>query len=648
MELNQYTRDALYFFNEGKNEKAYEVLGAHALEEGYVFRVWAPRAKSVSVIGDFNAWNPENHRMKLLEHQGVWELFVAEAKEGQAYKYLVEDFHQQKVEKADPFARASEKRPATASLLTKKKDFVWTDEAYCKARPCARENNYPLNIYEVHLASWKKHWNGDFYNYRELAHELGDYLLEMGYTHIELLPVMEHPLDASWGYQVTGFFSVTSRFGTIEDFKYFVNHLHNLGIGVILDWVPAHFPKDQFALANFDGTPTFEYEDSYLGEHPEWGTKIFDYGKNQVRSFLMSSAFYWVEEFHIDGLRFDAVSTILYRNYAQASFSPNRYGGRENLEGIEFLKETCARLAFHHPWLLLMAEESSTFPALTKKVEDGGIGFNYKWDMGWMHDTLDYFSKDYVYRRWHHNMLTFSMSYGFSERFVMSLSHDEVVHGKKSLIGRMPGDHWKQFASLRLLFSYMIGHPGAKLTFMGSEFGQFIEWKFYEELEWFLLGYETHKQLQDYVKTLNHLYKSTPALYQVDTNWQGFQWRDANNEERSVYAFVREDEQGNQAYFVLNMTPNPVENYVLSVHQEGYHKLLLNSDDGKYGGSSYPVVLREWGHKFKFYKEKNELQLLAEKKEGASHAEIVLNLPPLSCLILNFKQKNKKTVQKNK
>lgn len=636
--LEQHTRDALYFFNEGKNEKTYEILGAHPHLDGYIFRVWAPRAKSVAIIGDFNAWNKQSHPMYLLEQQGVWELYIAEAKVGQAYKYAIENWHGHNVEKADPFARYSEKRPHTASILTKSESFEWTDQNYCLKRPQARNNDYPLNIYEVHLGSWKRHFNGDFYNYRELAHDLGQYVAEMGYTHVELLPIMEHPLDASWGYQVTGFFSVTSRFGTIEDFKYFVNYLHSLNIGVILDWVPAHFPKDSFALANFDGTPTFEYEDPFLGEQPEWGTKIFDFGKTQVRSFLISSAFYWIEEFHVDGLRFDAVSTILYRNYAQANFSPNRYGGRENLEGIEFLKETCSRLSARFPWLLLMAEESTTFPALTKTVEEGGIGFNYKWDMGWMHDTLDYFSKDYIYRRWHHNMLTFSMSYGFSERFAMSLSHDEVVHGKKSLIGRMPGDHWKQFASMRLLFAYMIGHPGAKLSFMGNEFGQFIEWKFYEELEWFLLKYNAHKQLQDFVKTLNHLYKSIPALYQVDTNWQGFQWRDVNNETQSVYSFVREDLEGNQVYFMLNMTPNPVQNYRLSVHQAGKHTLLLNSDGLEFGGSNYPLLNVEAGHLFNYDDETQKLELLTQISE-TNEAYIELNLPPLACVLLAYKQK---------
>lgn len=642
--MDHALKEALYLFNTGKNEKAYDILGAHPHKKGgFVFRVWAPQAKKVFLLGDFNLWDKTRHIMKLLEGQGVWELYVPEAQEGQFYKYLVEDAFGVFREKADPYAQAQQLRPNTASVLYTAPEFLWEDEAYLKSRPVARANNFPLNIYEVHFGSWKRHPDGSFFTFVEMAHELGTYLLDMGYTHVELMPIMEHPLDASWGYQVTGFFATTARFGKLHEFQYFVNHLHKLGIGVILDWVPAHFPKDDWALASFDGLACYEHPDPFLGEQPEWGTKIFDFARTQVKSFLFSSAFFWLEKCHLDGLRFDAVSTILYRNYAQETYSPNIHGGRENLEGIAFLRELCSRIEEKHPQILLMAEESTTFPQLTSTTKLGGIGFNYKWDMGWMHDTLKYFSRDYIYRPWHHNEITFSMSYAFSERFLLPFSHDEVVHGKKSLIDRMQGDIWRKFASLRTLYAYMIGHPGAKLLFMGGEFAQFIEWRFYEELEWFLLKYPLHDSMKAYVKHLNHLYRKHPVFWELDTNWQGFQWCEANDAKHCTYSFVREDAQGNQAYFVLNMLPDPVYDYSLPVHQEGELELWSNSDDLCYSGSGFDlgpnlIYKKEDGLQKRFIYTV-DFKKVKEKENKVDKPNIQFHLPALSCLIFYYPQK---------
>lgn len=588
---DEYLQEAIYLFNCGKSEKAYQLLGAHPKSSSFVFRVWAPNAYKVFVVGDFNQWRiDEAYAMQVVENQGIWVLELQQPRMGDKYKYAIFGADGRVQYKIDPFAVRFELRPDNACVLSEFSSFEWTDAEFMASRPLARANNFPLNIYEVHLGSWRRKDDNSFMSYRELAFELGAYLQEMSYTHVELMPIMEHPLDASWGYQLIGFFAPTSRYGEITDFMFLIDYLHSLNIGVILDWVPAHFPKDDFALANYDGSPCFEYADPKLGEQIEWGTKIFDFAKTQVRSFLFSSAFYWLEVFHIDGLRFDAVSTILYRNYAQQDYSPNIFGGRENLEGIDFLKELCSRIELKYPQVLLIAEESTTFPNLTSSTDNNGVGFNYKWDMGWMHDTLDYCAKDYIYRPWHHNMITFSMSYAFSERFVLPLSHDEVVHGKKSLIDKMPGDYWRKFASLRNLYTYMMGHPGAKLLFMGGEFAQFIEWRFYEQLEWFMLEHEYHAKFHNFCKRLNYLYKTYPAFWQIDTNWHGFQWLDCDDAARSCYAFVREDEAHNQLYFILNMTPAPIENYILKVHQDGKYYLLLNTDQAEFGGSSYSVI----------------------------------------------------------
>lgn len=632
-----------YLFNTGENDQVYKLLGAQIEAEGVTFRVWAPKAAFVEVIGDFNDWQPGRFRLSLHQETGIWEGRSSSAKAYQKYKYVI--YHQDGsfTYKSDPMARYAELRPQTASVIYPQDAFVWTDAEFRRNRPPARANNFPLNIYEVHLGSWKKHYDGRFYTYRELAHALADYVVEMGYNFVELLPILEHPLDASWGYQVTGFFAPTSRFGTPTDFKYFVNHLHEKGIGVILDWVPAHFPKDEFGLYQFDGTATYEPADARLAEQKEWGTCVFDFGRAEVRSFLFSSAEFWLEEYHLDGLRVDAVSTILYRNYASVEYVPNIYGGRESLEGAAFLRELNRRLEAKFPQALFIAEESTTWPHLTDRTEEGGIGFSYKWDMGWMHDTLDYMSLDYIYRPYHHHHITFSMSYGFSERFLLPLSHDEVVHGKKSLIDRMPGDYWRKFACLRALYVYMMGHPGGKLLFMGGEFAQFIEWRFYEELQWFMLQYEAHQQMHDFVKTLNHHYLKTPAFWQVDTNWEGFQWLQADDAARSIFSFYRKDEEGNIAVFVINATPATHPDYRVGVPCRGDYHMLLNSDEQVFGGSGFPLrqrleyVLREGEV---HYREGRTLYTNKVAADGYEHS-LRFDLPPLSGLIFyHAKRKN--------
>lgn len=633
--------DPAYLFNTGENDQAYKYLGAHwNPDSGAVFRVWAPHARSISVVGDFNQWKGEVNPAVRLGEGGIWEVRVSEARPGQCYKFQIESLEGERFLKADPFARQAELRPNTASVISPPSAFEWEDWDYLKQRPLSRANNYPLNIYEVHAASWRQHPDGRFYNYRELAQSLASYCADMGYNYVELLPVMEHPLDASWGYQVTGFFAPTARYGTPDDFRYFVNHLHSKGIGVILDWVPAHFPKDAFGLRAFDGTPLYEAADTRMAEQPEWGTMLFDWAKSEVRSFLISSAVYWIQEFHVDGLRVDAVSTLLYRNYGSSSFVPNCDGGREHYEGVSFLRTLNHHLQERFPQVLLIAEEATTWPLLTHKISKGGMGFDYKWDMGWMHDTLDYMSLDYIYRKYHHHSITFSMSYGFSERFLLPLSHDEVVHGKRSLIGRMPGDYWRQFACLRTLFAYMIGHPGGKLLFMGGEFAQFIEWRFYEELEWFLLGYDAHRQMQDWVRFLNHLYLQTPACWQLDTNWEGFQWLQADDAENSVYAFYRKDLEGNLLVFVLNETPAVVPAYCLPLPRSGRYRLLGNSDDPQWGGSGYPIrQTRRAVRKQISVKTLEGPVFVAEAipTDTTSHS-MTIDLPPLSALIFSCPQ----------
>jgi len=615
--------DQAYLFNRGQDFMSYNLLGARPAtgrggKPGYSFAVWAPAARAVAVVGSFNGWDTRATPLKRQGTTGIWTGFSAGASQWDRYKYAVTGPDGSTVLKADPYARHSETRPETASILYDPDDYTWQDEAWLSSRPDALAAG-PLNIYEVHLGSWRRHADGNFINYRQIADDLGSYLLAMGYNAVELMPIMEHPLDDSWGYQVTGFYSVTSRFGLPSDFKYMVDHLHQLGIRVILDWVPGHFPRDAHGLARFDGSPLYEHPDTRRGEHREWGTYVFDYSKLEVRSFLISNAFFWLREFHIDGLRVDAVSSMLYLDYGRSEYLPNMFGGRENLDAIDTLRQLNSLIREQLPDRLMIAEESTAWAKVSHPVADGGLGFTHKWNMGWMHDTLDYMSRDYIYRKWHHDQLNFSLVYAFSERFILPFSHDEVVHGKRSLIDRMPGDTWRKFAGLRALYVYHMTHPGGKLMFMGGEFGQFIEWRFYEQLEWFLLQHDSHRLLQDFVRRLNHYYLGQPPLWQLDQGWDGFSWVSADDAGRSVYSYIRRDGQGNEAAVILNLTPSPVTGYYLGVPAAGEYTIDINSDDMAFGGSGYPTGRA----------------LLAMPGECSGQpCHLAIDLPPLCGLIL--------------
>lgn len=615
--------DQAYLFNTGKDYKSYNFLGSRPFtnengEKGFLFRVWAPRARSISVVGDFNDWDTNAYYMYRIGDSGIWEAQIVGAKQWDRYKYHVVGSDGSEVNKIDPYARHCETRPADASILYDPNDYEWKDQQYVAARvdACAPR---PISIYEVHLGSWKRHEDGNFMNYREIAKDLAKYCKKMGYTHVELMPILEHPLDDSWGYQVICYYAVTSRFGTPADFKYFVDHLHKNGIGIILDWVPAHFPKNQEGLVKFDGEACYEYKDPRIGEHKEWGTFVFDYSKAEVQSFLISNAVFWIEEFHLDGIRMDAVSSMLYRDYGRTDYIPNIYGGTDNLEAIDFIRNLNTIMRENYPYVMMIAEESTAWPKVSHPVNDGGLGFTHKWNMGWMHDTLDYFQTDSYAREWHHDQFCFSMMYAFSENFILSLSHDEVVHGKKSLIDKMPGDNWRKFANLRLMYMYMMAHPGAKLNFMGSEFGQFIEWRFYEQLEWFMLQYESHKLLQDFVADLNHFYIKNPQMWQDDHSWGGFEWVDASDVKNNVFIFKRKGVAGQEdIYVALNMVPVPLENYNIGVTEKGKYKILMNTDEMKYGGSGYPDGADDKG-------------IFRTKDEGwnGKPYHISVNLPPL-------------------
>lgn len=588
--------DHAYLINRGEEIMAYNFLGSHphtdeAGNSGFIFRVWAPKASAVSVIGDFNDWEPDAAPMFKLGESGIWEVYVQDAKLWDRYKYRVIGADNRIYDKGDPYARHFETRPNNASICYYD-NYVWADTDYQKSRVDALAPQ-PINIYELHLGSWRRHPDGNFFTYRESALDLVDYCKKMNYTHIELMPILEHPLDASWGYQVTGYYAVTSRFGTPEDFKYFVDVLHQNGIAIILDWVPAHFPKNLEGLVRFDGTPCYEYADPRIGEHREWGTYVFDYSKNEVISFLVSNAVYWINEYHLDGLRVDAVSSMLYRNYGRQSYIPNIYGGTENLEVIEFFKKLNGTIRSRYPNVMMIAEESTAWPKVTHNIEDGGLGFTHKWNMGWMHDTLDYFSTDSYARDWHHDQFCFSIMYAFSENYILSLSHDEVVHGKYSMIDKMPGDVWRKFANLRLLYLYQMSHPGAKLNFMGSEFGQFIEWRFYEQLEWFMLDYESHRLLQDFNSKLNKFYIDNPQLWADDHTYTGFEWISADDTKNNVFIYKRAcpEPKGSNTdiYVALNMVPQPLEGYKIPVYEAGTYKIVMNTDDMAFGGSGYPT-----------------------------------------------------------
>ena len=587
-----------YLFGEGTHYEIYKLMGAHPTtqrgKDGVYFAVWAPHAESVSVVGDFNKWDPDKNVMKCDNDMGIYQLFVPKVREGDPYKFCITTYKGKLLFKADPYANYAEHRPGTASCVYDITKFKWGDSVWMKKRLEYNAKKDAMSIYELHPGSWKKHplKDGDedgFYNYRELAHSLADYIKEMGYTHVELMGIAEHPFDGSWGYQVTGYYAPTSRYGTPEDFQYFVNYMHKNKIGVILDWVPAHFPKDAHGLADFDGTPTYEYADPRKGEHPDWGTKVFDYGKNEVKNFLIANALFWIQEYHIDGLRVDAVASMLYLDYGREAgqWIPNKYGENKNLEAIEFFKHLNSVVLGKNKGAVMIAEESTAWPMVTGKPEEGGLGFSLKWNMGWMHDFLEYMKLDPYFRKYNHHKMTFSMSYAYSENYVLVLSHDEVVHLKCSMINKMPGLGQDKFENLKAGYSYMFGHPGKKLLFMGQEFGQFQEWSEARELDWFLLAEPCHQQLQAYVKELLALYKKYPALYANDDSQEGFEWINADDAARSIFSFVRKSPTGrNNLLFVINYTPVAREDYRVGVPKRKQYKLILNSKDPKFGGDT--------------------------------------------------------------
>ena len=573
--------------------KKYKKLGAHIVELdgeiGVRFSVWAPNAQNVSVVGDFNNWNGENHSMIKNDDTGEWTLFIKGLKEGTIYKYRVKKLHGDIVLKADPYGFYQEVRPNTASIVYNVFDYEWKDVGYRRGKRKHKMYEGPINIYEVHLGSWKRKKDGSLLTYSELSEELVDYVCDMGYTHIEIMPLVEHPFDGSWGYQGTGYFSITSRYGEPKDFMHFVDKCHQNGIGVILDWVPAHFCKDNHGLAKFDGTALYEYFDCRKSENHMWGTLNFDVGREEVASFLISSAMFFLEVFHIDGIRVDAVSSMLHLDFCREEgeeWVANDHGGHENLDAIKFLKNLNETVFKACPNTLMIAEESTNWPMVSRPTYLGGLGFNYKWNMGWMNDILEYMEIDTSHRRWNHNLLTFSMMYAYSENFILPLSHDEVVHGKKSLLDKIPGDYWQKFANLRLLYGFMVGHPGKKLLFMGGEFGQFIEWKYDDQLDWFIMEHDLHKKMHNYTKTLNEFYKTQKPLWQLDLEQEGFEWIDANAREQSVASFIRKGKkEGDLLVILCNFTPQVYLNYKVGVPYLGEYKEVFNSDEEKFGGS---------------------------------------------------------------
>ncbi|MFN2373716.1 MAG: 1,4-alpha-glucan branching protein GlgB [Cyclonatronaceae bacterium] len=615
----------LQLWGEGNHSKAYEFMGAHIRElngsTGVHFVVAAPSAARVSVVGSFNNWDGRCHVMRKYVDQGIWEIFIPGLEDGEQYKYEIKPHgFGPPFLKSDPYGFYYEKRPKTASVIKNINTFTWSDDTWMKKRSPGRDK--PVSVYELHLGSWKRHiTDNSFYTYRELAEHLIPYVLDLGYTHIELLPIAEHPYDPSWGYQITGYFAPTSRFGNPEDFMFFVNECHRNDLGVIIDWVPAHFTKDDHGLREFDGTHLYEHADPRQGEHRDWGTKIFNFGRVEVKNFLLSNALFWLEKYHIDGLRVDAVASMLYLDYSREAgdWVPNKFGGRENLEAIEFLKKFNELAHKEFPGVTTFAEESTSWPMVSHPTYLGGLGFDYKWNMGWMNDTLKYIEVDPLYRKYHHNQLTFSLIYAFSETFILPFSHDEVVHLKKSMLSKMPGDNWQKFANLRLLMGYQYCHPGKKLLFMGSEFGQWGEWNCEQELDWPLLQYETHQGIKKTVQTLNQIYKSEKALHQLDFDWSGFKWLDFSDVDQSVISFIRFAE--NRDDFVIcafNFTPRTHHDYIFGVPRHGSYKEIFNSDDPGFGGSG---VINTDIH----------------STDGEWHGEpahISVSLPPLGCIII--------------
>ena len=618
----------IYLFNAGTNYSLYNILGAqlqmHQKLNGTVFRVWAPSAINVSVTGHFNGWDKRVHQMRSLGSSGIWELFIPGIGENEIYRFNIRTQEGFFLEKSDPFQFFGEIRPNTASVVRNINRYQWNDHSWQKNKQKSRPYREPLAIYEVHPGSWKRDPSDPqrFLTFRELADQLVPYVRELGFTHIELLPVMEHPLDESWGYQVTGSFSVSSRYGVPDDFMYFVDQCHQNHIGVILDWVPAHFPKDSHSLCRFDGTSLYEHEDPRQGAHPDWGTLIYNYGRKEVSNFLIASALFWLDKYHIDGLRVDAVASMLYLDYSRGhdDWLPNRYGGRENLEAIEFLKHLNSILYQKFPDILMIAEESTSFYGVSKSADEGGLGFGFKWNMGWMNDILNYFSKNAIYRKYHQNSLTFSLMYAFSENFILPLSHDEVVHGKRSLLEKMPGDDWQKFANLRLLLLSMYLHPGKKLLFMGGEFAQRAEWSCKQSLDWHLLEHESHARMLDYVKALNSFYLNTAALWEQDYDMNGFSWIDIEDRNNSIISFVRSPEKKeNHVVCLLNHTPQTIDSYKLGLPTEQNYTMLFCSDYTEYGGSTI----------------KSERVYSARKDPHArAPYHSVISVPPLSGVVL--------------
>jgi 1,4-alpha-glucan branching enzyme len=615
----------IYLFTQGRHWHIYRVLGAHPHHadsvEGILFAVWAPNADRVSVVGDFNGWDGRVNPMRSCGGSGVWELFLPQAKADTFYRFEIRSKGGEVLTKNDPYAHLFQKRPANAGVVTAASSHIWEDQQWMNDRAEASWQHAPLSIYEVHLGSWQRDEEGGFLNYREIAHRLADYIRETGFTHIELLPITEHPFDRSWGYQTTGYFAPTSRFGSPDDFRYFVDYLHRQGIGIILDWVPAHFPKDEHALARFDGTALYEHEDPRKGEHRDWGTLIFNFGRNEVKNFLLSSALFWLEEFHLDGLRVDAVASMLYLDYSRepGDWVPNEYGGRENLEAVEFLRHLNSVTHDQYPGTLVIAEESTAWPQVSRPTWLGGLGFSMKWNMGWMHDTLSYMENDPVFRHFHHDRLTFGLLYSFTENFVLPFSHDEVVHGKGSMLDKMSGDPWQRFASLRLLYSYMFCYPGKKLLFMGNEFAQGREWNEAAQLDWNLLERSQHQGVSLLVTELNRLHRELKPLHDLDFEDGGFEWIDCHDASQSVLSFLRWARDGSFVVVALNFTPVPREHYRIGLPKAGAYKELLNSDSAFYGGSNMG----------------NAGLVTTDPTEWMGQAQSMeLTLPPLGALIL--------------
>ena len=623
--MNRITKSKempVYLFHQGTNAHAWELLGAHRQLNGKTnFCTWAPHAAAISVVGDFNGWDAAANPMTRLNEQGLWGATVELAHDYDCYKYQITTANGRTLYKADPFAFHTQTPPENASKIYRLAGYRWHDAEWMTERAAQDARSLPVNIYELHIGSWRRNADGNYYSYLQLAEELPTYLTEMGYTHVELLPPTEYPYDGSWGYQVTGYYAPSSRYGTPHDFMALVDALHEAGIGVIMDWVPAHFPKDEFGLYEYDGACCYEYSDPTKWEHKDWGTRVFDFGRTEVQSFLTSSANFWAHTYHIDGIRVDAVASMLYLDYGrqEGEWRPNINGGRENLEAVAFLRKLNSAVLSEHPGFLMIAEESTAWPLVTRPPEIGGLGFNFKWNMGWMNDTLFYTSLDPYFRSYNHDKLTFSMMYAFSENFVLPISHDEVVHGKGSLLNKMPGDYNQKFAGLRTFMGYMMTHPGKKLLFMGCEFGQFIEWDYHKQLDWMLLDYESHRKTKDYIRALNHYYLAHPALWQVEDNWDGFRWLNADDNTRSVITYYRADEKGKKSLVLCNFAASRWEDYRMGVPEAGTYRVALCSEEEQYGGAGF---------------DRETLYRSEEQPLGQWAHSITLDVPPLSCMIL--------------